>query len=189
MREKSKLSVQWLAPDSLKPYSRNSKLHPPAQVDNIARQIEKFGFDVPIVVDQNMVLIKGHGRLAASQKLGLKKVPVIVRDDLSEDEVKAARIGDNKVAESAWISDMLRVEFKELLDADFDMGGTGFDTSEVDAIISGWSAAPSEANPEGDDPGLIARISVRCRQSDRVRVVTSIESALKGSGLTDVKIT
>lgn len=164
-------------------------MHPPAQVDNIARQIKAHGFDVPIVVDKDMVLIKGHGRLQAAQKLGLTKVPVIVRDDLSDDQVKAARIGDNKVAESAWMSDMLRLEFQDLLETDFDMGGTGFDTEEIDAIISGWSAAPNKADPEGDDPGLMARISVRCRQPDRKRVITAIEAALNASGLTDVTIT
>ena len=84
----------------VKPYEANTKTHPKEQIDKIVASIQRFGFDQPIVVDANGVIIKGHGRRLAAIQMNLKKVPVVVRDDLSRDEVRAARIADNQVAKS-----------------------------------------------------------------------------------------
>ena len=118
------------------PYDRNAKAHPTEQVKKIARSIEKFGFDQPIVIDKKGEIIKGHGRLMAAQYLGLKQVPVVV-NPLSKNDAKACRIADNKVAESAWIEEMLTQELEELAAVNYKLEETGFDTEEIDVILNG----------------------------------------------------
>lgn len=120
----------------LKPYSNNAKIHDPIQVTKIARAIDKFGFDQPIAVDKNGVIIKGHGRRLAAMELGMKYVPVIVRDDLDEDEVKAARLADNRVAKTEDDAEMLQKELADLSDATIDLSLTGFDDNELDFLSS-----------------------------------------------------
>lgn len=185
-----KLEIKWVAPDQLIPYAQNTKLHTPDQVARIAAQVKAFGWDVPIVVDQNNVITKGHGRREAAMLLGLKKVPVIMVMRTSEHS-RAARIGDNKVAEAPWINEVLRQEFLDLREAfGPDVAdAVGFDSPELQSIIDGWSAAPANrADPEGDDPGLMARVSITCKQIQREKVVSCVESALKANGLADAVI-
>ncbi len=111
------------------PYENNVKKHPPEQVARIAESIRKFGPDQPIVVDKYGVIIKGHGRRLAMLSLGMKQLPVLVRDDLTEEEVKAARIADNRVAISDVDTDMLRDELASLMNS-IDLSGI-FDESEL----------------------------------------------------------
>lgn len=108
----------------LKPYENNPRFNENA-VDAVAASIKEFGFKVPIVIDKNNVIIAGHTRLKAAQKLGMTEVPVIVADDLTEEQVKAFRIADNKVAELAeWDFEKLEMELKEL---NIDMNQFGFE--------------------------------------------------------------
>jgi hypothetical protein len=102
--------------DKVIPYENNVKKHDSDQVNGIAESIKKFGFDQPIVVDKDGVIIKGHGRRLACLKLGLETVPVLVRDDLSEDQVKAARLADNRVAVGDIDTIMLRLEMESIND-------------------------------------------------------------------------
>lgn len=127
--------IVWLDPKSLTPYMNNAKIHTTEQIDKIAAQISYAGFDVPIVVDKSRVIIKGHGRREAAIRLGLAKVPVIVRDDLSENEVKAARVADNEVAKGEIDKDKLRFELGTLQGADFDLKLTGFDLGDIGKIL------------------------------------------------------
>ena len=116
----------------LTPYSNNAKTHPTEQIDKIAASIASFGFDQPIVVDIDGVIIKGHGRREACLRLALDSVPVLVRQDLSVAEIKASRIADNKTAESPFDEEALRLEFEALMEHDFDLSLTGFDLPEID---------------------------------------------------------
>jgi len=111
----------------LKPYERNAKKHPQEQIDRLALHIEGVGWDQPIVVDENMVILKGHGRRMAALKLGLTEVPVVIAEGLSEAQKKAVRIADNKLAESPWDDDLLRFELDDLALAGWDLGELGFD--------------------------------------------------------------
>lgn len=86
--------------NDLIPYENNPRINDNA-VDAVANSIKEFGFKVPIVVDKNNVIVAGHTRLKAAQKLGLEEVPVIVADDLTEEQIKAFRLADNKVSELA----------------------------------------------------------------------------------------
>ena len=129
------MKVQMLPIDKIIPYVQNPKAHPEAQVKKLAGAIAEFKWDQPIVVDKDMVIIKGHGRLMAAQALGIKTVPVVVADYLTPAQVKAARLSDNRVAESEWFPETLALELKALEEMDFDLGLTGFDKEELEAFL------------------------------------------------------
>lgn len=120
----------------LKPYENNPRLNEDA-VDLVAASIEEFGFKQPIVVDKDLIIIAGHTRWKAAQKLGLETVPCIQADDLTPTQVKAYRLADNKVAEAAqWDLDALQFELEELDNMDFDMEPFGFETETFDEKIA-----------------------------------------------------
>lgn len=121
----------------LKPYDRNARTHSAEQVAQIAASIVEFGFVNPILVDSNDGIIAGHGRLSAAQELGLKSVPVVVLDHLSDRQRRAYVIADNKLALNAgWDTDLLRAELGELAELDFDMDLIGFSDSELSGLLS-----------------------------------------------------
>lgn len=103
-----------LDPKTLIHYANNSKLHPPEQVAAIAKSIEAFGFDQPVVVDSNMVIIKGHGRTLAAIKLGLPTIPVIVREDIAPNDARFLREVDNQIQSAEWDIENLGSELREL---------------------------------------------------------------------------
>ena len=107
----------------IKPYEKNARKNDDA-VKYVAESIKQFGFKQPIVIDKDNVIIAGHTRLKASKQLGLEKVPCIVADDLTEEQVKAFRLADNKVSEfSGW--DFMKLQ-EELSSLDIDMSDFGF---------------------------------------------------------------
>ena len=114
--------------DELVPYENNPRNNKKA-VDKVAKSIEKFGFKVPIVVDENNVIVAGHTRLLASKQLGLESVPVIVAKELTDEQIKAFRLADNKTSEFAeWNEDLLIQELSEI--ESIDMSIFGFDDIE-----------------------------------------------------------
>lgn len=116
--------------EDLIPYINNPRNNENA-VDKVASSISEFGFKNPIVIDKNNVIINGHTRLLASKKLGLKEVPVIVADDLSEAQVKAFRIADNKTSEYAtWDEELLKIELEQLEDMNFNLDDLNIDYSD-----------------------------------------------------------
>ena len=116
--------------EELIPYINNPRNNENA-VDKVASSISEFGFKNPIFIDKNNVVVNGHTRLLASKKLGLKEVPVIVIDDLTDTQIKAFRIADNKVAEySKWDYDLLNIELEQLEELDFSMSDFGISTFE-----------------------------------------------------------
>lgn len=135
MKDKEfKAEIKWVDPKSITPYANNAKKHPVHQIDKIAGQIAAFGFDQPIVVDTNKVIIKGHGRREAAIRLGLKEVPIIV-SKLDEHQARAARLADNKIAEGDLDTDMLKFELGTLERNKFDLTLTGFEMPEIDKIM------------------------------------------------------
>lgn len=118
--------------EDLIPYVNNPR-HNDEAVDAVASSIKNFGFKVPIVIDGGSEIVTGHTRLKAAKKLGLDKVPCIIADDLSEDQVKAFRLADNKVGEIAeWDFELLDQELSDILD--IDMVDFGFDDITADDI-------------------------------------------------------
>ena len=112
------------------PYDKNPRNNDDA-VDKVAESIKQFGFKVPLVIDSNKVIVAGHTRYKAAKKLGIERVPCIIADDLTPEQIKAYRLADNKVAEfSEWNIELLQEELDELLD--FDMSAFGFEELEAD---------------------------------------------------------
>lgn len=119
------MRLRQIKTDNLIPYERNPRKNDNA-VDMVANSIKEFGFKVPIVIDKNKVVVCGHTRLKAAKRLGMEKVPCIVADDLTDEQIKAFRLADNRVAEQAeWDYDILNEEIAEILS--FDMEDFGFE--------------------------------------------------------------
>lgn len=117
------MEIKMIKVDDLKPYENNPRFNDEA-VEYVAKSIKEFGFKVPIVIDKNGVIVAGHTRYKASMELGLKEVPCIVADDLTDEQVKAFRLADNKVSEQAsWNYDLLNIELDDILDLDMEEFG------------------------------------------------------------------
>lgn len=118
------------------PYVRNARTHSETQVAQIAASIREFGFLSPILVAEDNTILAGHGRLAAAQKLGLKKVPCVKENHLTETQKRAYIIADNKLSLNAgWDNELLAVELSELEGADFNLDLLGFDEAELSSIF------------------------------------------------------
>lgn len=117
------------------PYARNARNNDEA-VSKVAASIKEFGWQQPIVVDKENVIIVGHTRHKAAQLLKLKTAPVVIAENLTDEQVKAYRLADNKVGEIAtWDNELLKLEFEELKINNFDLNLTGFDFSEIDELF------------------------------------------------------
>lgn len=126
--------IVYIDPNELVPYERNAKKHDENQIRDLASAIKKRGFDQPITVDANLVIITGHGRREAAIVAGLSSVPVIVRDDLSEDEVRAKRLEDNRLASTDYDAILLQHELDEVLKGGEDV--YGFSERELSVLAT-----------------------------------------------------
>ena len=125
--KEEKREIVYKTLDEIKPYERNARNNDNA-VDSVVNSVKQFNFNVPITVDKNGVIVSGHTRYKAAKKLGLERVPVIVLDDLTDDEIKAYRLADNKTGELAdWNIELLDDELQDLSLTDIDMDDFGFD--------------------------------------------------------------
>lgn len=151
--------------NSLKAYEGNARKHSDKQISKIATSIKQFGFNNPILIDKNQTIIAGHGRLDAAKKLGMTEAPTICLDHLSESEIRAYIIADNKLAELAgWDKEILAIELQHLasMELNFDIEITGFDTGEIDFIIGGaveqkLDPVDKVIEPERKDPAVTKR--------------------------------
>ena len=116
--------------NELIPYENNPRLNDEA-VEYVKNSIKEFGFKVPVVIDKDNVIIAGHTRIKASKELGIKDIPCIIADDLTEEQVKAFRLADNKVSEkSVWNWEMLNQELNDILNIDMTKFDFGIDLDE-----------------------------------------------------------
>ena len=136
---------------SLKPNPRNARTHSRRQIRQIANSIAAFGFNNPILVDENDCIIAGHGRVAAAKLLGLTEVPTVCLTHMTDAEKRAYVIADNRLAEKAgWDAEILAIEFQTLFEVapEFDLTITGFEIGEIDLIIQDHD---NEAEPDALD--------------------------------------
>lgn len=144
------IKIENVALNQIRAYAKNAKNHPESQIQQIAASIRQFGFNNPILADENLEIIAGHGRMAAAQILGLATVPVIRLAHLSEAQKRAYRLADNKIAENGgWNADLLRLEISELeqICGDLDISLTGFSDVELDVLsMDDRQAAAPKAN-------------------------------------------
>jgi DNA modification methylase len=141
--------------ESLLPYVRNARTHSPEQISQIAASIVEFGFTNPILAGSDKIIVAGHGRLLAAQKLGLTEVPVVVLDHLTPAQRKALIIADNKIAENAgWDEELLRTELQALIDEGFNLDLTGFDPDELDEIFVAEESTIEGITDEDETPEI-----------------------------------
>lgn len=133
----------------LKPYEKNPRRNEDA-VDYVVKSIQEFGFKVPIIIDKDNVIVTGHTRYKAAQKLELKTVPCIKADDLTEEQIKAFRLADNKVAEfSAWDFELLNEELEGILDLDMtELGFDKFEEMDLDDFFEESQTSAKEPKEE-----------------------------------------
>lgn len=125
--------------DKIIPYPGNAKIHPPEQIKKLAQSITKFNWTSLIQVDYEGVVIAGHGRRLAAIEMGLKKVPVIVRRDLTKAEADALRLADNRISSTDYDQEAIQSELQRLsaeLDGTFELTDLGFDLKEIDFVMS-----------------------------------------------------
>ena len=132
------LEIGYQQTSELKPRATNPRTHSRKQIAQIATAIRRFGFTNPVLVDDHNGVIAGHGRLEAAKTIGLSEVPTVRLSDMSEAEIRAYVIADNKLAENAgWDRTLLGLELRYLseLDIDIDVSITGFEPAEIDILI------------------------------------------------------
>jgi hypothetical protein len=135
----------------------NPRTHSKKQIEQIAASIQKYGFTNPVLVDENNGIVAGHGRVEAAKLLQMTEVPTICLSGLSDAEIRAYVIADNKIAENAgWDRDLLALEFKYLADLniDFDLTLTGFELPEIDALAAAVSLGGTGEDPADLIPAL-----------------------------------
>lgn len=164
----------------LKPYEKNPRRNDEA-VKFVASSIKEFGFKVPIIVDKDMIIIAGHTRYKAAKRLKLKEVPVIMADDLTDEQVKAFRLADNKVAErSEWDFDLLTDELTDILDIDMEQFGFEFDGGVEDEVQEDdfEIEPPKEPKAKLGDIYQLGRHRLMCGDSTNVE---DVEKLMNGS--------
>jgi hypothetical protein len=144
----------------LRPYEGNPRKHPARQIRKIEKSLRRFGFLNPIMINAENQILAGHGRLDAARQIGCAEVPVVRVDHLSEDEQRAYRLADNRLAEDgAWDDGLLRIEIDALLKIDFDPDLTGFEAGEIDVLMDADAA-------ETPVPGLPPKELIVTRPND-----------------------
>lgn len=159
------LKIQTIKLADVRAYKNNPKLHNRAQVAKIRESIREFGFINPVLLDENLGIIAGHGRVAAAQDAGMTEVPAIILSHLTDAQKRAYRIADNKLTElGKWSIELLNLEFSELsnLDLDFNLEITGFETAEIDLILDGDGAS----DPKADAVPALLDEDRRCHRGD-----------------------
>lgn len=155
----------------IKPYEKNAKKHPKKQVEQVAASIKEFGFNQPVVVDKNGVLIVGHGRLEAAKLLGLEEIPTITVD-LTEEQANSYRLADNKLNESEWDMKLVIEELKGLTEPYLEL--TGFDKDliiEADEKDDEIPETPEEPKSKLGDLYELGEHRVLCGDSTKVHDV------------------
>lgn len=141
---KMEYNIEFMKVSDLKPYENNIKIHDEQQIQQIINSIKEFGFRQNLVIDKDNVVIIGHGRLAAAERMGLETVPCVRASDLTEEQIKALRIADNKLTEKGlWDNDALSAELKEIANFNsLDMTDFGFGDFELTILTGDFEPEP-----------------------------------------------
>ena len=142
------MKIELVPLHTLKPYGRNAKKHPEQQLQKIEDSIREFGFNQPLVIDKKNVIIVGHGRYEAAASLGIENVPCVVVDNLTPAQIKAYRIIDNRIAQTGWDFELLKIDIEEIKD-EFNIELLGFDADELTDILYGKDFMPVTEQEQG----------------------------------------
>lgn len=173
------LKIKYVNIDDLKPYKNNPRVNDKA-VEYVKKSIEEFGFKVPLVIDKNNVIVTGHTRYRASEELGLKKLPCIVAEDLTDKQIKAFRLADNKVSDySIWDNKKLLEELDEL---NFDIF-TGFEVSDLFEDIKNLDELDESNNEiiDENEEGIVYTISFKTQSKELIEKMKELVQNTEGS--------
>lgn len=194
MDHKTITEFQLIGIDKLVPYQNNSRTHTPEQIMKIRSSLREFGFVNPVIVDRDLGVIAGHGRLAAAREEGYTEVPCVFVDEMTEAQKKAYIIADNRLAlDAGWDEEMLKVEMEALQGMDFDLALTGFDEKELLSLFSADESAAEDddfdvdeelAKPTFTKPGdiwLLGRHRLICGDSTDQSVIDTLMDGKKAN--------
>jgi DNA modification methylase len=179
--------------ETLLPYAANARLHDEAQVARLAASLIEYGWLVPCLVDDQGVLVAGHGRLLAARHLGLAEVPVIQASHLTDAQARAFRIADNKLTElGGWDDGLLAAELARLREEDYDIGLLGFDETEIEDLLAGLDGPEGAADGDPDTapeppadpvtrPGDLWQLGTHRLLCGDATVLGDVEKVLAGS--------
>ncbi len=167
------LAVTCQTISSLRPYPKNARTHSKHQILQIAASMREFGFTNPVLVAADGTIIAGHGRVRAAQLLGMTEVPTIRLDHLTQEQIRAYILADNKLAENAgWDQSILAIELQHLLTIEsFDIRVTGFEVPEIDVVIGRAGGTADEADPAPPPAGPAVTTPGDCWQLGRHRIL------------------
>jgi len=186
-----KRELKYVDPKILKKYKKNSRLHSNEQVEQIIDSIKEWGFTNPLLIDEDNTIIAGHGRLAASLKMKLKEVPVIIMEGLTDLQKRAYLIADNKLALNAsWDENMLEQEVRALFEKDFDVSLLGFSDVEIDEMLNEYGQNYIQEDEVGAIPQAIQLtppreyVLIMCNESndewEELKVALNLTPVRKG---------
>ena len=166
---------------SLKPYENNPRTHSEAQIDRLVRSLKEFGFTNPVLIDKNLNVVAGHGRLLAAEILNLEKIPTISLEHLTEDQRKAYVIADNQLAlASGWDDDLLQSELASLADAGFDLTVLGWGDDLPDFAEDPDYSALDDLEDDNDwADGVKKAIQIEFRSEDYEEAKALVADARK----------
>ncbi len=175
----STFDVEWWDITRPTPYARNARVISDAAVAKVAASLTEFGWRQPIVVDEHGVILAGHCRLRAAQKLGMTEVPVHIASGLTVQKAKAFRLLDNRSAQEAtWDDPLLKLELQELDDLGLDLERmTGFDETEIDRLLSDDDGSATSGSGAGVDIHSMYEIAVTCADEQAQRALYARLSA------------
>lgn len=171
----NKLVVTYVNIDDVHPYERNPRNNEKA-VDAVAKSISEYGFKVPVILDENNVVVAGHTRILAAKKLGITEIPVVMADDLTPEQIRAFRIADNKVADLSIFDNKLLLEELEEIGPDL---FTGFDTSDL------FDDTLDESDNdvlEDNENGVVYTVQLKTQDKDRAESVKAFIESVKDDG-------
>jgi DNA modification methylase len=187
------LNIEKIDISVLIPYARNARTHSDEQIAQIAGSIKEFGFNNPVLIDKDNGVIAGHGRLAAARKLGLKEVPCIRLEHLTETQRKAYILADNRIAlNSGWEAELLSLELSELLDGGVNLESLGFDADEIDALLNkieptegltdedATPEVPEEPVTKPGDVWILGKHRLMCGDSTSIEQAEKLMGGVKG---------
>jgi DNA modification methylase len=162
------LAIEMIDLSTLRPYRGNARCHSRAQIKQIAKSIETFGFTNPILVSDDLEILAGHGRVAAAQLIGMVQVPIVRLSDLSPAERKAYVLADNKLALNAgWDREVLAIELQGLIELGFEVETTGFALGEIEVVLEeAAESAPNDPLEGGEDEIPLPRDAAVSRAGD-----------------------
>lgn len=147
-----KLQIIYRKVEELVPYEKNSRTHSEEQIEKVVQSIQEFGWTNPILIDEKLGIIAGHGRLEAAKRLGMEEVPVIELTGLTAEQKRAYIIADNQLAlEAGWDEGVLKEELSWLKEQNFSLEATGFDESEIETLLSFDQKTEEEPTEESEE--------------------------------------